>query len=164
MDNDMHNFLVHLYLENLHPLFPVLDPDHLFLRRAEPESTAWDIFSQRMVCSIACHCLPGNDTRLELLSNALHREALSQIQVITRDQGIDALQAILLLALRSQFVADTASIGQLVAFAHRLEVQLSSREAQDTTPALKWLRCTLYCLSHQVSTALDRPYNHREPV
>ncbi|KAF9891708.1 hypothetical protein FE257_003720 [Aspergillus nanangensis] len=116
-----------------------------------------------MIYSIACHCLPANDTRLVVLSDALYREAAVHIQCITRDQGIEALQAILLLALRSQFDANTGSLGQLVAFAHRLEIQLNSPETQERTATLQWLRCTVYCLSQQLSSALDRPYNLTEP-
>lgn len=160
IDQNMHDFLVGCYVDSLQGMYPILHPEASFLQKPISQSlelSSWEIFALKMVYSIACHCMPANDTRLLLLSEILYKEATIFIEEITAEQNVEALQTILLLALRSQFDAQKGSIGQQIAFAHRLEIELTSREADDLVPILQRLRHIVFCLSVQMTTALDRP-------
>ncbi|EXJ90967.1 hypothetical protein A1O1_04074 [Capronia coronata CBS 617.96] len=156
----MHQFLVSKYLSTIHGLYPVLDPAMPFLTECPTSLTDMptsELFMLHMVYSIACHCLPGNDRQLVLLSDTFYREALVHAEKITAELNVEALQAVLLLALRSLFDAQNGSLGQQVAFAYRLEVELGAREVEESTPALQQLRESIFCIGNQVATALDRP-------
>ncbi|EXJ92803.1 hypothetical protein A1O3_01357 [Capronia epimyces CBS 606.96] len=160
MGSGMHQFLVSCYLETLHGLYPVLDAALVYL--TEPPTSLSDLaasesFMLHMVYSIACHCLRANDCQLVLLSDSFYREALVHAEKITAELNLDALQAVLLLALRSLFDAQNGSLGQQIAFAHRLEVELGAREVEESTPALQQLRASIFCIGNQVASALDRP-------
>ncbi|KAL3456115.1 hypothetical protein BJX64DRAFT_294419 [Aspergillus heterothallicus] len=166
VDDTLHEFLVGRYLTVIHSAFPVFDDQpQLFLRslRDSHEPSPWQTILLKMVYSIACHCLPGNDTRLLYISDAIYQEAVIYIESLMKEHRFEALQAIVLLAIRSIFDAKTGSVGQLVNFAHRLEVELSSHNVPEMAPALQRLRCTIYCLAGQVISAMDRPYDVAEP-
>lgn len=163
----MHHFLVSKYFETLHGLFPVVDRELPYLK--EPPTSISGLFPSEsfmlnMVYSIACHCLPGNDRQLVLLSDAFYREALVHVEKITAELSLEALQAVMLLALRSIFDAQNGSLGQQVAFAHRLEVELSAREVDESAPELQQLRTSIFCIGNQVASALDRPSGLVESV
>lgn len=148
-------------------MYPILDPESpLFTdpHLRQTESSPFEAFALNIVYSISCHCLPGNNTQLVLLSDTYHREALTHADKVTAELNLEALQAVNLLALRSLFDSQTGSLGQQVAFAHRLEMELSAREVEETSQALSALRATTYCVGNQMSTALDRPSGLVEPV
>ncbi|KAJ0420496.1 hypothetical protein BJY00DRAFT_323754 [Aspergillus carlsbadensis] len=177
IDDTLHEFLVGRYITAVHNAFPVFDDQpQLFLRslRESSEPSPWQTILLKMVYSIACHCVPANDTRLLYISDAIYQEAVIYIESLMKDHRFEALQAIVLLAIRSIFDAKTGSIGQLVNFSHRLEVELSSHNIPEMIPALKRLRsattvesqflCSLYSWQFRraggsleaISTLLDR--------
>ncbi|KAL2434956.1 hypothetical protein ABEF95_011368 [Exophiala dermatitidis] len=163
----MHRYLVNRYCETVHGLYPIIDGALPYLEEP-PDSlsalTPSESFVLHMVYSIACHCLPGNDCQLLLLSDVFYRQALVHVERITAELNLEALQAVSLLALRSTFDAQNGNLGQQIAFAHRLEVELSAREVEDTTtPALRRLRTSIFSLGNQVATVLDRPSGLMEP-
>lgn len=165
IDDAMHHFLIDRYMNTLHDLFPVFDSDQdLYVLRTLRQDSPGQTFLLKMVYSLACHCLPGNDNRLVDLSDALYREALIHIDTLLKDHSIEAVQGMLLLALRSTFDATTGSIGQLVNFSHRLLIELTSHSVLQMTQTTDRLQCTVYCLAGLVAGALDRPYDVSEPV
>ncbi|KIV92822.1 hypothetical protein PV10_04088 [Exophiala mesophila] len=160
IDQDLHDFLISTFVDTLQGPYPILDSNSPFLQRPLSHCdklSPWETCSLKMVYSIACHCIPANDTRLVLLSDVLYKEATGYVEEITADQNVESLQTIVLLALRGQFDGRNGSAGQQIAFAHRLETELTSREADEAVPALQRLKRIIYCISNQVSTALDRP-------
>lgn len=166
-DAGSHQYLVDMYFATIHQVYPILDPESpLFTdpHLRQTESSPFEAFALNIVYSISCHCLPGNNTQLVLLSDTYHREALTHADKVTAELNLEALQAVNLLALRSLFDSQTGSLGQQVAFAHRLEMELSAREVEETSQALSALRATTYCVGNQMSTALDRPSGLVEPV
>lgn len=166
-DDGMHQFLVAKYFEILDGPFPVLDRDLSFFRdRAVPipELAPFESFTLHMVYSIACHCLPGNDSRLLLHSDAFYRQALVHAETVTAEISVQALQAVVLLALRSLFDPQNGSLGQQIAFAHRLEIELSARELHEISRTMSRLRSSIYCIGNFVATTLDRPPGLVEPA
>ncbi|KAL4875190.1 hypothetical protein BJY04DRAFT_232840, partial [Aspergillus karnatakaensis] len=143
IDNQMHQFLVNRYMVTVHEVFPVFDDQALYFLQAlreDPDPIPGQVFLLKMVYSIACHCLSGNDNRLVYLSDVLYRESMLHIETIMKGHAVEAVQAILLLAIRSTFDAATGSIGQLVNFAHRLEIELSSDTVPQTTSIMQRLQ------------------------
>ncbi len=160
VDSQWHQVLVGRYVQVLHKMYPVIDANQPCLQQPPGPSSnlsTFESFLSKMVCSIACHCLPGNDNSLVLLSDALYAEALVSLESITTDQDVEALQAILLLALRSLFDAQKGNIGQQVTFAQRLLTELGSRDVEDARATLQRLQCAVYCIGSEAATVLDRP-------
>lgn len=153
-------------MDTLHNLFPVFDDDQaLYVLHAPRQNRSpGQTFLLKMVYSLACHCLPVNDNRLVDLSGSLYRESLIYIDTLLKDHSIEAVQGILLLALRSSFDATTGNIGQLVNFSYRLLIELSSHSVLQMSQTMGRLQCTVYCLTGLVAGALDRPYDVAEPV
>ncbi|KAI1618602.1 hypothetical protein EDD36DRAFT_414265 [Exophiala viscosa] len=163
---DTHRFLVGKYFDTLQELYPILDPTLPYLE--DPSFSRADLdpsecFNLYMVYSIACHCLPGNDCQLVLLSDTFYKEALTYADQVTAELTVEALQAVVLLALRSLYDAQNGSLGQQVAFAHRMEVELSTREVDEHSLLLERLRLAIFCVGTQVGTALDRPSGLIDP-
>jgi hypothetical protein len=164
----MHRFLVGKYFDTLQELYPILDPtlpywEHPSVSSADLNPS--ECFNLHMVYSIACHCLPGNDCQLVLLSDTFYREALTYADQVTAELTVEALQAVVLLAVRSLYDPQNGSLGQQVAFAHRMEVELSTREvAEENSLLLERLRQAIFCIGTQVGTALDRPSGLIDPV
>ncbi|KAK6379647.1 hypothetical protein LTS17_005719 [Exophiala oligosperma] len=155
-----------MYFATIHQVYPILDPEsQLFTdpQLGRAEASPFEAFVLNGVYSIACHCLPGNNPQLVLLSDTYHREALTHADRVTAELNLEALQAVNLLAMRSLFDSQTGSLGQQVAFAHHLEMELSAREVEETSHALATLRATTYCVGNQMATALDRPSGLVEP-
>ncbi|OJJ01272.1 hypothetical protein ASPVEDRAFT_82796 [Aspergillus versicolor CBS 583.65] len=143
IDDAMHHFLIDRYMNTLHDLFPVFNSDqNLDVLHTLRQDSSGQTFLLKMVYSLACHCLPGNDNRLVDLSDALYREALIHIDTLLKDHSIEAVQGMLLLALRSTFDATTGSIGQLVNFSHRLLIELTSHSVLQMTQTTDRLQCT----------------------
>ncbi|KAK5213265.1 hypothetical protein LTR41_000844 [Exophiala xenobiotica] len=161
----MPQYLSNWYFSTLHQVYPILDPDLPFLTRPPrwADASPFEAFTLNMVYSIACHCLPGNNTQLTFLSETFYREALAHADKVTAELNLEALQGVVLLALRSLFDSQEGSLGQQVAFAHRLEVELSAKEMDETSSALDTLRSAIYCIGSQMATGLDRPSGLAEP-
>ena len=166
IDGGMPQYLSDRYFATLHQVYPILNPDSPFLTRPPrwADASPFEAFTLNMVYSIACHCLPGNNTQLTLLSETFYREALAHADKVTAELNLEALQGVVLLALRSLFDSQEGSLGQQVAFAHRLEVELSAKEMDETSSALDTLRSAIYCIGSQMATGLDRPSGLAEPV
>ncbi|KIW17141.1 hypothetical protein PV08_04332 [Exophiala spinifera] len=165
-DAGSHQYLVNMYFATIHQVYPILDPESALFsdpQRRQIELSPFEAFVLNIVYSISCHCLPGNNPQLALLSDTYHREALTYADKVTAELNLEALQAVNLLALRSLFDSQTGSLGQQIAFAHRLELELSAREVDETSHALIALRATTYCVGNQMATALDRPSGLVEP-
>ncbi|KAL4911376.1 hypothetical protein BDW74DRAFT_164888 [Aspergillus multicolor] len=139
----MHHSLVDKYLHVVDELFPVFDDrpvDFLESIRNSINPAREQTFVLTIVYSIACHCLPGNDNRLVYLSNALYQESMAHFESVMKDNGVGALRAVILLAIHGIFDGRTGSIGQLVNFAHRLEIELSSHTIPETISQLQRMR------------------------
>lgn len=155
----MHAFLMDKYLNICHTVYPILEDDLPLLHDPSfvgTEIDPWQHFVLNMVYAIGCHCLAKNDPRLVMLSESCYRAAQMHFEGIMSELNTEALQAVLLLALYSLFDPQKGNIGQQIAFAHRLEVELTEREGENLGPTLSRLRKVTFCLGTQVSSVLDR--------
>jgi hypothetical protein len=159
MSTEMHAFLMERYFQTVHKAYPVFDWPQEFLTTTSPAdvSNGFLFYIRPMVYSIACHCLPRNDPRLVLLSGGLYRQAVASAEDIMSRVSVEALQAVLLLALRCLFDPREGSLGQQITFAKSLMMELARRGLFENTPLELPLRHTLCCLDNLVGSALDRP-------
>lgn len=151
------------YFEAIHKPFPIFDWPSEFLSTSSPGEVGggFGAYLRPMVCSIACHCLPGNDPRLFILSDTLYRQALASAETIMSQISIETLQVTILLAIRSLFDPRAGSLGQQIAFARSLTLELTSRGLFRHSPLELPIRRTLFCLDNLLGSVLDRP---SEPV
>lgn len=154
----MHMFLITTYMNALHKAFPIIDLEQAGVQQllVGQNRSSWDLFLLHMIDSIACHCLPSNDCRLLLLSDALLKAALVHFDKLAIHHNIETLQAVLLLAVRSLFDAQNGNIGQKIAFANRLEMELRGLDEEENGSVLRRLRAVMYCLYSRFSSPLDR--------
>ncbi|KAL4963620.1 uncharacterized protein BDV14DRAFT_209729 [Aspergillus stella-maris] len=141
----MHEFLVRKYVDTIHDVFPIFDEETLAILSSLPfgaSDSPRRMVLLKLIYSIACHCLPANDNRLLMLSDSLYRDALVQFETVMKNHGLEALQTIVLLTIRSLFDATAGNIGQLVNFAHRFEIELSSHNIPEMVPILQRLQST----------------------
>ncbi len=164
---EMHQFLLKTYFSEIHPLYPFLDESLSFLSPDTPpqiEARPSETFILQMVYSIAGHCVPGDKSRLLLLSDACHHRALRHIDNATSDLSPITLQAIMLMALHSLFDPRKGNFGQLIGFAARLGIDLGSHDTPDRETTMRNVQTSIYCMENQFATVLDRPSFFPEPV
>lgn len=156
---EMHTFLMDMYRQQIHNAYPVFDWPMEFDTTTTPAEESSNVmrFIRPMVYSIACHCLPGNDTRLVLLSSELYQQAAASADELLYTVSVEALQVTLLLAIRSLFVPGDGSIGQQISFAKSMMMELVVRGLFVHNKLESILRRTLYCLEETLSSVLDRP-------
>ncbi|KAH0848638.1 hypothetical protein FOPE_02562 [Fonsecaea pedrosoi] len=142
--SEMHTFLMERYFHVIHKVYPVFDwPSEFFT------VTSQTYGSNRFLL-------------LVLLSDELYRHAVAHAEDVMSQVSVEALQAVLLLALRCLFDPRKGSLGQMIAFSKSLMTELASRGVLENSPLELPLRCMLSCLDNLVGSALDRPSGRPE--
>jgi hypothetical protein len=153
--------LLHLYLEVIQPVYPILDlalPVGRYLVEDVPtDLTPTEIFTLNMIYSIACYVLPStgkqhdlqhtwnpsgrlsyhqaNSLKYRLLATEYYTKAMEHLGTATTDPDIATLRAVLLLAIHSSFDPKTGNSGQQIALAGRLAFDLEAKaELQELQP------------------------------
>ncbi|OAL33530.1 hypothetical protein AYO20_07216 [Fonsecaea nubica] len=144
VSSEMHTFLMERYFHVIHKVYPVFDwPSEFFI------VTSQTYGSNRFLL-------------LVLLSDELYRHAVAHAEDVMSQISVEALQAVLLLALRCLFDPRKGSLGQMIAFSKSLMTELASRGVLENSPLELPLRCMLSCLDNLVGSALDRPSGRPE--
>ena len=159
----LHHFLVDQYLRCIQGAYPILELASSVLRlgqEADKHFSSFESYAQSMVYSIACHCLPCGDTRLLLLSKHFFEHALQHAEVVTSKLDMRALQAVCFLALQSLFDPSSGSIGQQIAFAQRLVIELEATATPEEAVEIQRLQGVMFCLASRFSTVMDRASPH----
>jgi hypothetical protein len=153
--------LLHLYLEVIQPVYPILDtalPVGRYLVKDVPKDlTHTEIFTLNIIYSIACYVLPSTGKRNDLqhtwnpsgrlsyhqanslkyraLATDYYAKAMEHLGTATMDPNIATLRAVLLLAIHSSFDPKTGNSGQQIALAGRLAFDLEAKaELQELQP------------------------------
>jgi hypothetical protein len=153
--------LLHLYLEVIQPVWPILDtalPVGRYLVKDVPtDLTATEIFTLNMIYSIACYVFPSTGKRHDLQhtwnpsgrlsfhqANSLkyralaidyYTKAMEHLGTATMDPNLATLRAVLLLAIHSSFDPKSGNSGQQIALAGRLAFDLEAKaELQELQP------------------------------
>ncbi|KAF2165247.1 hypothetical protein M409DRAFT_56119 [Zasmidium cellare ATCC 36951] len=141
ISSELHYFLVENYMEKCNTVYPILEAGRTVLQQDPSQSNSispWTYFVLNMSC---------------------YRAAQTCFESVMSELDVEALQAVLLLALYSLFDPQQGNIGQQIAFAHRLEIELAEREADSLDgldSSLGRLRKVIFYLGTQVSSVLER--------
>ncbi|KAJ4298186.1 hypothetical protein N0V90_006085 [Kalmusia sp. IMI 367209] len=199
LDDDFHlswrqstaNFfeLVEVFLDEVQPLYPVLDLSARYLAPEPPaDLTDPELFILNMIYSVASHVMPltgrkrhpghlwnptgrqtyhmGNCYKYRGLAKNFFAKAENHIEAATADTTIGTLRAVLLLAINNLFDPLTGNIGQQVALAARLAISLKQK-AQELSPQeaamIRNMHSTIFSLENEFATVLDRPATFPEP-
>lgn len=164
----MHKFLLRTYLTSVHPLYNIVDESLPCLsldRDLNASLSPTEIFISQMVYSIACHCVEGDCVRFLPLASACHRRAMVQVSAATANLDVETLRCVALMALHAMFDPRKGNLGQLVAFAARLSIDLGGYDTvEDTETTLRQLYRAIFCMESRYATVLDRPSFLPEPV
>lgn len=184
--------LVDVYLEAVHPLYPVVDLSARYLSAAPPAKlTDTECFHLNMIYAIACHVMPstvwkkhpehqwnpsgrlsyqqGNAAKYRLFAASMLDEAMKYLEPATAEVSLDTLRAVLLLTIHSLFEPKNGNIGQQMALATRLAMTLESQyELQRLDPedaqVMRNLHSTIFSIENEIASTLDRPPTFPEPV
>lgn len=184
--------LVAVYLEAVHPLYPVLDLSARYLSPTPPANlTDTERFHLNMIYAIGCHVMPstvwkkhpehqwnpsgrltyqqGNSAKYRIFAASKMKEAMKYLEPATSEASLDTLRAVLLLTIHSLFEPRVGNIGQQVALATRLAMALEAQyESQQPDPkeveAMRNLHSTLFSIENEIASTLDRPSTFPEPV
>jgi hypothetical protein len=187
----IHDFIL-TYLDIMHPLYPIIDPDARFLaREASPDLEPTERFCFNMVCSIACYLSPEANRKkrpdyhwrssgkldfhhfasekYKCLAQMFFNRAMQDFEASTKEPNLATLRAVLLLAVNSLFDPKSGNVYQQIALASRLLFSLQAR-AHKSDPAhqdaktLTTLHGVIFCLENEIASTLDRPAYLPEPV
>ncbi|KAF2751431.1 hypothetical protein M011DRAFT_464167 [Sporormia fimetaria CBS 119925] len=185
------SILVRTYRDVVQPLFPIVDA-------SQPCMTAQscagldptEAFCLNMMCSIACYLAPetqrkesptwewrqsGNlnfhhygSQRYRKRAQEHYKKAMVHLEAPTSTPSITALRAVLLLAVSSLFNPKTGNIGQQVALASRLAIELDAnfkvqRPLEKEVVTLRDFKAIIFCLENEFASTLDRPTFSPEP-
>ncbi|KAF2736214.1 hypothetical protein EJ04DRAFT_551446 [Polyplosphaeria fusca] len=173
--------LVELYLDAVQPMYPILDLSLRFLQPELPSDlTPPEIFSLNMIYTIACHFYPGTNAnylpsgklsfhharfcRYRLYGQQFFDEATKYLEASTVETTIATLRAVLLLAVNSLFDPKSGNIGQQVALAARLALNLEKQDlSPEDTTLLRNMQATIFSIENEIASTLDRPATFPEP-
>lgn len=184
--------LVLTYLDVVQPLYPILDPGLRFLTPEPPSDLdPTEIFCLNMIYSIGCYMQPGAERRKDpkfhwkvsgrldfhhlasekyrCLAETFFNRAMEHLEASTVDPTITTLRAVLLLAINSLFDPKSGNIGQQVALATRLAMNLEAKvELQELGPEdvemIRNMHATIFSIENEIASTLDRPATFPEPV
>ncbi|PSN74611.1 hypothetical protein BS50DRAFT_19803 [Corynespora cassiicola Philippines] len=186
--------LVEAYMQAVQPLYPILDSSLRFLSPELPSDLSdTELFSLNMMYSIACHVVPstprarnprhlwnpsgrlsyhqGNALKYRSFAGTFYSRAMEYLEASTVDPTIETLRAVLLLAINSLFDPKSGNIGQQVALATRLALDLEAKldlEPQEMEPndakVLRNMHSTIFSLENEIASTLDRPATFPEPT
>lgn len=184
--------LVEVYLDTIQPLYPIMDMSARYLaQEPPPDLTETELFTLNMICSIACHVMPGtnrkrhpdhrwnpsgrlsyhmgNSIKYRNFAGIFYSRAQEHLEASTIEPTMDTLRAVLLLAINSLFDPKSGNIGQQIALATRLalalEFQVEVQElGSDDATMIRNMHKIIFCLENEVASTLDRPATFPEPV
>jgi hypothetical protein len=144
-----------------------------------------------MVYSIACYQEPGANRKKDpkyqwpssgkldfhhlasekyrVLAEQFFNRAMEHLEASTVEPTITTLRAVLLLAINSLFDPKSGNIGQQVALATRLALNLEATlELQEISPEdtemIRNMHSTIFSIENEIASTLDRPATFPEPV
>ncbi|ORY10477.1 hypothetical protein BCR34DRAFT_539470 [Clohesyomyces aquaticus] len=177
-----YNELVQTYLTIIHPLYPILDPTSRFLVNDVDAGilTQSELFALNMIYSISCHIVPGKKTKYtysgklsfqhatslkyHYFGNLYFQQAMTYLDESTVEPTIETLRAVLLLAINSLFDPKNGNIGQQVALATRLCLDLEFQDrGHEDRALLEDMHSTIFCMENEIAAVLDRPATFPEP-
>lgn len=177
INQDVHRYLMMIYMDNIQPVYPVIDESLPFLSsnwlidRDLDSLDARQLFTLDLVHSIASRYIIDNistDQRgsYRVLASECHARALILFDKATTDISIPTLRAVILAALHSLFSPQQGNCEQLIGLAVRLAMELhaSDKQARSDEGTIQQLYRVTYCIENQVATTLDRPALLPEPV
>jgi len=165
---DVYIHLGNLYLVEIEPLFPLLNKQLQSLVLTNPTNCSSSV--ERLILfiiyNISCRLLRGSDEHKWLtLGEYFRKHAMGLLEACTTDPTMPTLRIILLLAISSLFEPRDGNIGQQIALASRLAIDLASNDLdQDDKEYLQQMHSVIFCLENEVATCLDRPATFAEPV
>ncbi|KAF2657279.1 hypothetical protein K491DRAFT_343774 [Lophiostoma macrostomum CBS 122681] len=180
--------LVLTYLDIIQPLYPILDPTLRFLEPDVPSDLdPVEIFSLNMIYSIGCYLEPGanrkRDPRMlwpssgkldfhhvasdkyRCLAESFFKIAMDHLEAATTEKTIATLRSVLLLAINSLFDPKSGNIGQQIALASRLALNLELHEqGPGDAELMRNMRSTIFSIENEIASTLDRPATFPEPT
>jgi hypothetical protein len=157
-----------IYLTKIEPFFPLLDDSlrDLVLTPLANSSTSLQKFILFMIYSISCQLMRSpNEHRWLSLGECFRKQAMSLLEVCTSEPTISTLRVILLLAIYTLIEPKEGNIGQQIALASRLAIDLASHDLnRENAASLQQMYTVIFCLENEVATSLDRPTTFPEPV
>jgi hypothetical protein len=183
--------LVEIYLEVVHPLYPVLDLSARYLSPEPPSDlTDTERFHLNMIYAIACHIMPSTTWKKHpehqwnpsgrlsyqhahaakylLFAASKLADAMCFLEAATSESNIDTLRSMLLLVIHSLFDPKTGNIGQQLALATRLALTLDSQSVQHleskAAELMRNMHSTIFSIENELASTLDRPATFPEPV
>lgn len=165
---DVFVHLGQLYLDEIETFFPLLDDRLRSMITTSPR--CYSALPQRlalfMIHSIACQLVRGPDLhRWRLLGENFRQQAMELLEANTTNATIPTLRIILLLAIYSLFATRQGNIGQQIALAIRLAIDLASQDLpKGDSVAIQQMFIVIFCLENEIATCLDRPATFSEPV
>jgi hypothetical protein len=165
IDAQTHLHLMQAYTAAIDIVFPLLtDRDHS-LRPDLANANAADRFTLFMIYSIACCLVSNTDERWHLLGKSCHKEAMLLLDSCTAEADITTLKSILLLAIHSLTDPQSGNLGQQIALASRLVIELGTQDLPPEHSALlESMYSIVFCLENDMCGALDRPATLLEPT
>ncbi|OJI99491.1 hypothetical protein ASPVEDRAFT_81103 [Aspergillus versicolor CBS 583.65] len=176
INQDVHWYLMMIYMDNIQPVYPVIEESLPFLSsnwlidRDLDSLDARQLFTLDLVHSIASRDIIDNistDQRqsYRVLADECHRRALVLFDKAATDISIPTLQAVILATLHSLFSPQQGNCEQLIGLAVRLAMELhaSDKQARSDEGRIQQLYRVTYCIENQVATTLDRPALLPEP-
>jgi hypothetical protein len=148
-----------------------------------------EIFCLNMIYSIACYLEPETNRKRHLkyewtgkldfhhyasekyrsLAEAFFSRAMEHLEASTVEATVATLRAVLLLAINSLFDPKSGNIGQQIALASRLALDLEAKlEHQELPPRdgemMRNMHSTIFSIENVIASTLDRPACFPEPV
>ncbi|KAF1995492.1 hypothetical protein P154DRAFT_538741 [Amniculicola lignicola CBS 123094] len=173
--------LVRTYLVTIHPLYPIVNVNSRFLAPDVPRDLEpAEEFCLNMIYSIGCYLAPGTnphydyDGKLDYqqhksyyyrsLADSFFKRAMLFLEASTEETTISTLRAVLLLAINSLFDPKSGNIGQQVALATRLALNLELQElSPEDSETIRNMHSTIFSIENEIASTLDRPATFPEP-
>jgi hypothetical protein len=125
INQDIHSYLMMIYMDTIQPIYPVIDESLAFLSpswlidRDLDSLDARQLYTLQLVHSIASRYIPDNidtDQRqsYRVLADECHGRALVLFDKAATDISIPTLQAVILAALHSLFSPQQGNCEQLI--------------------------------------------------
>ncbi|KEF54362.1 uncharacterized protein A1O9_09528 [Exophiala aquamarina CBS 119918] len=167
MAPELIRYLLEVFFNSVHQVFPVLDPSLPWLN-ADMEFDNALVTTQacvlEMVCGIACHCDDVHSSELKTVASAAYARGLQHMNAATAEPSISTLRVGILLVLYSLFDPISGNISQQLGFVVRLLIDLAGSVDSTQSPNLSTLYYTIYCLENHVCNVLTRPTTLPEPT
>jgi hypothetical protein len=165
VDGRTHLHLMQAYTTAVDTFYPLLTDREHSLGSDLATSSAADRFTLFMVYSIACRLTPNSAERWHILGHCCYKEAMSLLDSCTAEADSITLKSVLLLAIHALLLPKSGNLGQQIALASRLAIEIGTQDLSPTETAnLENMHSTIFCLENAMSSTLDRPATFHEPA